>query len=411
MLDKYLLRWIFLLVLIVFNLVIGLRTSIGVFYFLFWFLLSVSVLSLLWAAVTYLGSQLELKRIVGDRVEEGDTLHLEMEVRNTGLFPVFNVVAADNLACAAGQERNKWILVEFLGGKFTQTYKYSCLCGRRGLYRIGPLAVYFFDPLGLFFFKRSLSRYDELFVYPRTFPIEKFPTPLVKGTLPWFGIESKKFSGDEDEFYGIREYKEGDPIRRIHWLSTARKNKLIVKQFQRQTFYRATIVLSLEKENNFGQGKECVAEYMVRIAASVAKYLFERDISIELIASAQKLVHLPSNKGREHLEDIFRFLAVARAESELGLGEILEEFSRFTPDDSNLIVVMLDKDWEYLPIMLPLEKRNVSLVPLILASSTFQYSFDQSGLVRDIKYKLSQQYKINPMVISRGDNLEEAFSR
>ena len=92
MLDKYLLRWIFLLVLIVFNLVIGLRTSIGVFYFLFWFLLSVSVLSLLWAAVTYLGSQLELKRIVGDRVEEGDTLHLEMEVKNTSPFSLFYIL-------------------------------------------------------------------------------------------------------------------------------------------------------------------------------------------------------------------------------------------------------------------------------------------------------------------------------
>ncbi|MDP2941117.1 MAG: DUF58 domain-containing protein [Candidatus Omnitrophota bacterium] len=410
MLAQYLPRWIFLLVVVAFNLLIALKTSIGVFYFLFWFLLSISALSLLWAAAAYLGSGLTLKRIVTDRAEEGGALHLEIEVRNTGHFPIFNAVAADNLTCAEAAEAKKWILVEFLLPRFSHAYKYSCLCSKRGLYKLGPLAVYFFDPLGLFFFRRRYPASYELFVYPRTFPIEKFP-PLIKGTLPWFGIESKKVSGDDDEFYGIREYKEGDPIRRVHWLSTARKNQLIVKQFQRQTFYRATLVFALEKGTNFGKGKESVAEYIVRLAASTAKYLIDKDISLELIASAHKLVHLPSNKGREHLEDILRFLTMAKAESELGLGEILEEFSHFTPDDSSLIVLMLDKDWEYLPLMLPLEKRNVSLVPLILVSSTFQYAFDQRELVRDIKTKISKQYKISPIVISRGDNLQEIFSR
>ncbi len=232
---------------------------------------------------------------------------------------------------------------------------------------------------------------------------------MIKGTAPWFGIETSRVSGDEDEFYGIREYKEGDPIKKIHWLSTARKNKLIVKQFQRQIFFRATIMFSLEKDKNFGEGKERVAEYMIKIAASVARYLMEMKVSLEIIAHTGEIIHIPFNKGPEHLENIFKFLAIAQAESRINLGEIFEEFSRHIPNDSNLIVIMLDRDWEYLPEILPLGKRNISIVPLILVSSTFLYLFEKQEVIKDIGIKLSQRFNFTPILFSCGDNLEEAF--
>lgn len=397
-----------LFIIIIFSLIIGIRTSVAFFHFFFWFLISVAVINLGCVLIAYVGIRLYLVREAINKIQEDDVLEIKTLIKNNSFLPVFNMVLEDYLTCADPKERKKPFLIEYLGARSHLDIRYNCLCPLRGKYSIGPFVVYFFDPFGLFFFKRTYYIYSELYVYPWTFRIRKFPN-LVKGVLPWFGIETTRFGGDENEFFGIREYKQGDPIKRIHWISTARKNSLIVKQFQRQSFFRATILFNLEKDKNFGEGKERVAEYIIKIAASVSKYFLERDISLEIIAHAGEIVHIPFNKGPEHLEDIFKFFAIAQAESRVSLGEMFEEFSRYIPNDSTLIVIMLDTDQEYLHSILLLEKRNIFIIPLILLSPTFLYPFDRENVLKDTAINISPSSNLKPIYFCQGDNLEEVF--
>lgn len=378
------------------------------FHFFFWFLVSVAAINLAWIGLEYFTIRLNLSRRFTGKVEEDDTLEIETLIKNNSFFPAFNLVLEDDLSCSPGEK--ELLLVDYLGAGSALELKYSCLCPLRGNYKIGPFTVYFFDPFGIFFLKKTYYIYTQLYVYPRTFEIKKFPV-LTRGFLPWFGIQTTQVSGDEDEFFGIREYKEGDPIKKIHWISTARKRALIVKQFQRQSFFRATIIFNLEKEKNFGAGKERVAEYTIRIAASLAKYLIEKGISTEIIAHAGEIVYIPFNKGPEYLEDIFKFLATAQAESRVSLGEIFEEFSLYIPGDSNLIVIIPDTDWEYLSAMLSLKKRNINIMPMVLVTSTFLNPFDKEKIKKDIRIKISPDANLNPIFFAQGDNLEEFFQK
>jgi uncharacterized protein (DUF58 family) len=400
-------RWVFLFTVIVSSLVIGLRTEIGFFYFFFWLLLSIVLISFFWVGVEYASAELTLIRKVPAKIEEEDTLSVEAEVVNKSILPFFNLVLEDCLPCARPAQMHSRLLVEYLGRGGVSRLSYACFCPQRGSYKIGPLAVYFFDPFGILFLKKTYPVYSQLYVTPKTFRITRFPL-LSKGVLPWFGIEAQKSSGDENEFYGVREYKEGDPIKAIHWFSTARKNMLIVKQFQRQTFYRASIIFDLEEKSNFGKGKESVAEYTIRLAASTAQYLINMDVSVEVFACAQELVHLPFNKGKEHLEDILRFLSVAQPKSKVSFSEMFEEFTRFARD-STLILIMSDKEWSYLPALLPLEKRNISLVPLVLLSASFLYPDKKEKALLGATARLSRVFKFNPILFSRGDNIAEVF--
>jgi len=410
MLGLFIKKWVLLFIVIISSLIIGMRVPIGFFHLLFWFLTVTVAINIIWVAIVYFGLKLHLVRKTVSKIREDDSLEIETWVKNDSFLPGFNIVLADNLSCADFKQRKKFLLIEHLAAKSFVNLRYSCRCPMRGKYNIGPLVVYFFDPFGIFFLKKTFRIYSELYVYPQTFAIKRFPD-LVKGVLPWFGIDTSRVRGDEDEFFGIREYKEGDPIKRIHWVSSARNNTLIVKQFQRQSFFRATIMFNLEKEKNFGEGKEKVAEYIVKIAASICQYLAERaiDISLQVIVHADRIVHIPFNKGEEHLEDINKFLATAQAESKFSLAEILEGFSGHIPNDSTLIVIMLDKDWQYLQDILQLKARNIFLIPLILISSTFLSSFDKQEVAEDMKIKLSHMFNFRPMLISCHDNLEEAF--
>lgn len=403
-------KWLFILLLIISCFVIGLRTGIGFFYFFFCFLVSLVVLSFSWIIIGYLFSHITLTRKVQYRVEEEEVLKVEVVFENSGFLPLFNCVLEDYLSPAAQDQRNKQILLHSIWGKSQISLTYDCVCSLRGGYKIGPLAVYFFDPLGLFFFKKVFAQYSDLYVYPKTFKIRKFPQ-LIKGVLPWFGIEATRVSGDDDDFFGVREYKQGDPISRIHWFSTARKNHLIVKQFQHQNYFRAGIVFSLERSKNIGQGRDNTTEYTVKIAASVAKYLIEKDVSLGLLAHAGELVYIPFNKGQEHLEDILKFLAVAKADSNVSLEEIFEEFSSYMPSDSTLVVIIQDGDWEYLSQILFLTKKNVSIIPIILVTASFLSESDENKFIKDTAMKLSYSYGLNPIFVSRQDNLEGLFVR
>lgn len=409
MLKIFINRWIFLLIIIIFNLIIGLRTSIKFFHLFFWFLSTLTLIGFAWIAAEYYNLRLYLRRITPSKIEEDDYLEIEAVIENRGFWPLFNLVFEDFVSCAETAERKKRLIIEYLGRKSLLKLKYRCRCLQRGRYDLGPFCVYLFDPFGLFFLRKTYRIFSEIYVYPQTFDIQNFPE-LTKGFTPWFGIETSRVSGDEHEFFGIREYKPGDPIKKIHWLSTARKNSLIVKEFQKQTFYSASIVFNLNKDMNYGEGKNTVVEYAVKIAASVAKYLINKNVSLEIIAHVGEVVHMPFNKGPEHLDDIFRFLATAQAESRITLTELFSEFSRYMLTDSTMIVIMLDEDWKYLPEILSLGKRNVSLIPLVLVSSSFLYPLGDKGLIKSKQMKFPRTHKFTaPIFFTRGRSLEEPF--
>ncbi|MDD5116170.1 MAG: DUF58 domain-containing protein [Candidatus Omnitrophica bacterium] len=408
MYRKFLGKWILFLILLGFSLFMSLKTPYVIFSFFFWTILSILITSFLWLVLVYLFKKLHLERKITLKIEEDDTLDISLNIKNRSFLPVFDVILEDHLDCAQGQERQKFIMPDLLMPNSTATLNYHCVCPLRGKYRVGPIFAYFFDPLGLFYFKKTYSVYSEVYVYPRTFKIHRFPA-LNRGTSPWMGVETSRVSGDDDEFFGVREYKRGDPLKKIHWMVSARKNQLIVKEFQRQSFFRATILFNLEKEDNFGEGKESVEEYTIKIVASIARYLTNLGVSIEIISHAGEVVHIPFNKGEDHLEEILKFLTVAQAESRITLPELFATFQRNILEDSSLIVVMTDRNKAFLPAMLSLGVRNVSIVPVFLKSLTFLKDDFSQRNTKDDNAGISEHMGINPIYIACRDNLEEKF--
>jgi len=178
-------------------------------------------------------------------------------------------------------------------------------------------------------------------------------------------------------------------------------------------FFRASIIFNLQQDKNFGEGKEKVAEYIIKIAASVAKYLLDKDIgtSIQGVVHAGEVASIAFNKGPEHLEDILKFLALAKAESSVSFGEIFEELTAAIPNDSTAIFIMTEFDWKFLPLFLLLERRAVSVIPLILVSSTFLNQTNNQDIIKETKIKISPIANIKPIFFFQGDNLEECFLR
>ena len=113
---------------------------------------------------------------------------------------------------------------------------------RRGALCFPPFGVGRTDPLGLLSTRRVSEPSRVVLAYPRFFTLEELDLPAGRRYQPG-GIPLASNLGDSTEFVGTREFREGDPMRRIHWRSWARRGKPVVKEYQEEYFSRVALVL------------------------------------------------------------------------------------------------------------------------------------------------------------------------
>ncbi|MCQ1947818.1 MULTISPECIES: DUF58 domain-containing protein [unclassified Arthrobacter] len=123
----------------------------------------------------------------------------------------------------------------------SSTYEYRLRSSRRGLYGIGPVTADFVDPLGLARTVHTLGGTDRLAVAPA--PLELPPSSLFSAMGTDGSAPSRRRGTPSEDDASTREYRHGDPMRRVHWPATARHGELMVRQEEPVTAPTASIVL------------------------------------------------------------------------------------------------------------------------------------------------------------------------
>ncbi len=130
----------------------------------------------------------------------------------------------------------------------------------RGVLAVGPVSVLRGDPLGLF--ERSSDRRQavDLFVHPRTTPLEGLSLGRLRDLE---GLPSAHLARDDVSFHALREYQPGDDLRHVHWKSTARVGELMMRQYEQTR--RSHFVVGLS--TNPGDYRDA-AEFELAISAA-----------------------------------------------------------------------------------------------------------------------------------------------
>lgn len=199
---------------------------------------------------------------------------------------------------------------------------------RRGVFALQDMQVTCAYPLGLFSLSRNwrLSPQTTITIYPRSYSVHRFVS----------NASSQRVNGEQDRttvflgqelFREVRDYRRGDNWRHIHWRSSARQQRLIVKQFDTIATAESWIVLDLNPANHAGQGEHHTFERMLEIAASLAMHLLRSGqrcgLAGGLKPDGDMRLCLPPNAGTAYLQAVLYALAEVEMDGTADYGTVL----------------------------------------------------------------------------------------
>ncbi len=206
------------------------------------------------------------------------------------------------------------------------TYRYPAR--RRGLHRLGPASLSVEDPFGLIRSTRPRSRVDDLLVLPRTWPLGPLP-----GASGGHSVDRRtplpSRERHDDDLVSLRAYEPGDDLRRVHWRSSARQGRLVVRQHDPPWTRRTTVVLDVRRSCH----DEGSFERAVSAAASVVEAAVARGDLIRLVTTDGTDSGVVGDEARRALIDQ---LATVSWRPDGSLAGVLDQLAR---DPEGRIVV------------------------------------------------------------------------
>ena len=204
--------------------------------------------------------------------------------------------------------------------------KSDIFCDVRGVHQVGPIHIQTGFPLGLKVFKKTFeATKGEIVVFPTPLKVKNFPMSIDESSV-LLGDKRSKKRGGHDEFVSVREYKHGDSPRYIHWAISAKKGKLIVKEYQELLSSNLIIILDLNRSYNVGKLKDTTLEYAITIASSLAIYGLDKGFSVSLFGYGKKEIKLLNLKGLSNKTKILKALATAKSDGDNSYIDTIEYF-------------------------------------------------------------------------------------
>lgn len=174
------------------------------------------------------------KTVVGNRhtpekLSNGDENEIIVYLHNKYTFPIWTKII-DEIPFQF-QKRDFEIKRKIVNqGK--DSFKYLLRPTERGVYLFGKLNIYASSPLRLVSRRFMYEENKMVPTYPSYIQLRKYDLMAFSNNLYQYGLKKIRRIGHTMEFEQIKEYVQGDDIRTINWKATAKRNELMVNQFQ-----------------------------------------------------------------------------------------------------------------------------------------------------------------------------------
>ncbi len=282
-------------------------------------------------------------------------------------------------------------VVSRIGKHSHRSYISRTFLSERGVFLLGPTRLRSGDPFGIFAVEQEFPGDRKLLVLPYMVELAYFPTP--PGVLPG-GRALRRRSAEVTPYAaGVREYAPGDPLNRIHWKSTARKDRIMVKEFEQDPLADIWIFVDAFEYSHLSIEKKPVVtgkdsfwiwsqklesplppstfEYAVSIAASISNYYIHQGRAVGFAASSTLLNVIQAERGERQMGKILEHLALINCDGKLPLVGLIEGQAAQIPKGSTVVLITSSTDQSVELAVTLLMKRDLRPIVVFIDPATF----------------------------------------
>lgn len=242
------------------------------------------------------------------------------------------------------------------------------------------------DPLGLiethldFPAEASIQVQPELVRY-RSLAVRPQRTLHLSGSVP------ARLGGSGTDFWGIREYQPGDPLRRLDWHHMARRpGQRYTREFEQEEIAEIGLILDARQTTDVQVGDDSLFEYSTRAAASLAEVFLRQGNRVSLMVYGDPIVRVYPGYGKVQLNRILNTLTRIRTEVDGSLGGL--EYLPVSMFSSRSIILVISplaaRDWKLFPRLRAFGYQAVLISP-------DPVDFVQHSLPKDMPSRLSMR--------------------
>lgn len=237
---------------------------------------------------------------------------VEIKIKNSARLPMRIVIRDDPPESFSWQVHARSLKIKPWS---ENKLEYSVIPAERGDYEFGYIHWRVEGPLGLAVRQGKTSAREAVIVYPDTRGANRYDLALRKQRWTDMGFRLTRQKGEGIELRELREYQQGDDIRKIDWKATARTGRPVVREYEPERGRTLMIMVDAGRlmENRIGPGSRL--DHSLAAALSIAFVGLRQGDRVGVIAFADEVLkYVPPAKGKQHLNEIIHALYGLKAE-------------------------------------------------------------------------------------------------
>ncbi|MEW6126127.1 MAG: DUF58 domain-containing protein [Acidobacteriota bacterium] len=336
------------------------------------------------------GKDFQIEREMDERFAMGAENPVAVKIRNRTRRPV-KFIVKDEYPAQMELVSPRIAVLTVPPGR-ARTWKYELLPTTRGKYEFGNTALRFRSKLGLLWKQYSYPTASDVKVYPNIREAKKNELYAHRNRRPDPGIRRMQLKGQGREFESMREFVTGDEIRHISWAASARRGKLITRQYTIERSQNIVIVLDTGRLMTARIGKLSKLDHAINAALSIAYVAASGGDNIGLLAFSRKVIdYLPPRKGHDQLNRLLESLY--HLEPQLVEPSYTRAFNFFSSNCKRRSLVVILTDLVDREASAELLTHTSKLIPRHLPLIVTIGDTDLRELVRTVPAKSSEVYE------------------
>lgn len=268
-------------------------------------------------------------------VTKGEEINFKFSIHNESilLYPLIKVKFYNMNSLFVKTFQDKSFTVNPLSKK---DYELTFECKYRGYYEFGIDSIYIGDLLGLFYIKHQILTPKCITVYPRIIPLNKFAV-INSNTGDTEKLGRSNYE-DNTMISDTRKYVQGDSIKKIHWKLSAKRQELLVRNYDNSLETAVNIIVDLTCNNYSNKENALIEDAVIESAIAVVHFCLKNFIPVQLIYFNEHMVtHYAKNMF--DFDELYTVLFQMQFDQTVQFDEVVKLTQEVAIEDVDIVLV------------------------------------------------------------------------